>query len=113
MRLQFEEFIAKGSGDTESAAVKNMLDANIIYMTVISESTPGVTVEVLTDGEPDTGTWVDGTIMTPGGTEVTAVEENGLYYVQIGGAQYVRVKNTDADSTLEVYGAFDRIMTAE
>ena len=84
MRLQFEEFIEAGSGDTESAAVKNLLDANIIYLTVISESTPGVTVE-----------------------------ENGLYYVQIGGAQYVRIKNTDADDTLEVYGAFDRIMGAE
>ena len=109
MRLQFAEFIAKGSSLTASEAVANTLDGNIIYLTVLSESTPGVTVELLTDGEPDTGTWVDGTVMTPGGTEVTTIEEAGLYYVLCAGARYVKIENTDADDTLEVYGAFDRV----
>ena len=108
MRLQFAEFVEKESGLTESAAVENILGADIIYLTVISESTPGVTVELLTDGDPDTGTWVDGTIMTPAGTELESVTENGLYYVLIAGAKYVRVKNEDADDTLWVYGAFDK-----
>lgn len=113
MRLQFAEFIAKGDGATVSEPVENALDANIIYMSVISEDTPGVTVEVLTDGEPDTGTWLDGTIMTPGGTEVSAADETGLYYVKIAGARYIRVKNTSEDDTLEVFGAFDRICVAD
>lgn len=113
MRLQYADFIRKGEGLTESPAVKNLLDAEIMYMTVISETDPELTVEVLSGGDPATGTWIAGLVMKADGTAVDSVTENGIYSVPMGGVNWVRVKNESADTTLEVYGSFNDAVRTE
>lgn len=113
MRLQYADFIRKGEGLTESPAVKNLLDAEIMYMTVISETDPELTVEVLSGGDPATGTWIAGLVMKADGTAVDSVTENGIYSVPMGGVEWVRVKNESADTTLEVYGSFNDAVRTE
>ena len=105
MRLQYADFIKKGEGLTQSPAVLNQLDANMMYLTVISETDPSVTIEALTGGEPDTGTWLDIVAMMPDGSVDTKITVNGLYRVPIGGVRYLRVNSESADDTLEVYAS--------
>ena len=107
MKLQYAEFIEAGSSLTESEAVRNDFDANALYLTVISEGTPGVTVEVHSGNDPENGEWFDAVLLSLVGEQISTVTVNGVYCVPMGGVTYVRVKNSDADSTLHVYGSFE------
>jgi len=106
MRLQYADFIRKGEGLTQSPVVTNLLDANIMYLTVISESDPSVSIEAMTGDDPVNGTWLDIVAMMPDGTVDSKITVNGLYSVPIGGVRYLRVNSDSADDTLEVYGSF-------
>lgn len=103
MRLQYADFIVYGEGVTESPAVENALDANTMYLTVISEDTPAVTVQVMTGSE--SGAWIDVPVTLPDGTSADKVTENGLYVVSLPGATRIRVLSDSADATLQVYGS--------
>ena len=107
MRMQYAEFIAEGTGDTVSEAVRNELDANVCYLAVLSDATPSVTVEVMSDRDLSTGTWLNGTIVNAAGEEIQSITENGIYVVPLGGVQWMRVKNGSADTTLEVSGSLN------
>lgn len=113
MRLQYADFIEYGSGLTESPAIANALDANIMYLTVISETDPAVTVQVMTDADPDTGTWLDVAVTLTDGTTAEKVTENGLYCVSVGGARYIRALSDDADATLQVYASLYNMTCGE
>lgn len=114
MRLQYAVFIASGSGDTQSGPVENLLDANMVCLMAVSESgTPDLTVEVLTEGTPDSGTWLPGTVLNTGMTEQDGVTGNGFYYIPVGGVRYLRITSADADTGLTVTGAFIRSETLD
>lgn len=103
-RLQYAEFIPLASGLTESEAVPNELDATVMYLTVISEGTPGVTVQLLTTDDTVNGDWFDSPINLLDGTVDDTISVAGLYTVPIGGVRYIRIKNESADNTLHVFG---------
>ena len=114
MRLQYAVFIAPGSGATESGPVENMLDANVVCLMAESESgTPDLTVEILTSADPDSGTWLPGTVLDMDMTEQDGVTENGFYYIPMGGVRYLRITSAGADDGLTVTGAFLRSPTLD
>ena len=107
MRLQYAVFIAPGSGATESGPVENMLDANVVCLMAESESgTPDLTVEILTSADPDSGTWLPGTVLDMEMTEQDGVTENGFYFIPMGGVRYLRITSANSDEGLTVTGAF-------
>lgn len=114
MRLQYAVFIAPGSGATGSGPIENQLDANVVCLMAVSESgAPDLTVEVLTNGTPDSGTWLPGTVLDTDMTEQNGVTENGFYYIPVGGVRYLRITNSGLDSGLTVTGAFIRSATLD
>ena len=62
VRVQSAEFIKKGSGTTDSGPVKNELGARALYLTVLSDGTPSLTVKVHTGNDPVNGVWFDSPI---------------------------------------------------
>lgn len=107
MRVQSAEFIKKGSGATDSGPVKNELGAKALYLTVLSDGTPSLTVKVHTGNDPVNGTWFDSPINLLDGSVDDSISVAGLYKVPMGGVNYVKVVNASADSTMEVYGDFE------
>lgn len=106
MRLQYADFIRKGEGLTQSPVVTNLLDANLMYLTVISENEIDVTIEAMTGNDPVNGTWMDIVAMMPDGSVDSKITTTGLYSVPIGGVRYLRVNSASSDTDLEVYASF-------
>ena len=107
MILQHADFIKVGSGATDSGPIKNEMGADVLHLTVISESIPVLTVKVLTSDDTENGTWFDSPVNLLDGTVDDAISVSGLYRVPMGGVRYVKVVNADSDATLEVYGDFE------
>lgn len=106
MVLQHATFIELGSGVTDSGAIKNEMGASVLHLSVLSEGTPALTVKVLTCDDTANGTWFDSPINLLDGTVDDSISVAGLYRVPMGGVHYVKVVNSSADSTMEVYGDF-------
>lgn len=104
--LQNAEFIALGSGATDSGPVKNEYGARMLYLTVLSEGTPSLTVKVLTNDDTANGVWFDSPINLLDGTVDDSISVAGLYSVPMGGVHYVKVVNASADDTMQVFGEF-------
>lgn len=104
MLLQRAMFIEKGSGKTDSGPIKNEMGGKRLYLTVLSENTPSLTVKVHTGNDPVNGVWFDSPINLLDGTVDDSISVAGLYSVPLGGVTYIKVVNASTDSTLEVYG---------
>lgn len=107
MLLQHAEFIKKGSGKKDSGPIKNELHGKRLYLTVLSDVIPSLTVKVMTGNDPATGVWFDSPINLLDDTVDDSISVPGLYSVPMGGVRYVKVVNASVDNTLEVYGDFE------
>lgn len=107
MFLQHAVFIEKGSGKKDSGPIKNELHGKRLYLTVLSDGIPSLTVKVMTGDDPATGVWFDSPINLLDDSVDDSISVPGLYSVPMGGVRYVKVVNASVDNTLEVYGDFE------
>lgn len=107
MLLQHAVFIEKGSGKTDSGPIRNEMYSKRLYLTVLSEGTPALTVKVMTGDDPVNGVWFDSPINLLDGSVDDSISVPGLYSVPMGGVRYVKVVNASVDNTLDVYGDFE------
>lgn len=107
MIAQHARFIEKGSGVSDSGPIRNELSASTLYLTVVSESIPEVSVKVLTNEDTANGEWFLCPINLLDGTVDDSISVSGLYTIPVSGAHYIKVVDASGDNTLEVFGEFD------